>query len=127
METEQIEPITPSSIPDIMARQTNESSNYIEPFKQLCIKFINEHIDESDWNRSDNYTAEIPFSLWHDNFPRLLSEDAYKVYTELVKLYENKGWHVFASTGNIKFAYFTLTPQEIHDKKDWVIEAKEKE
>lgn len=118
MATDEVIPLTPQSIPDIMARQTKESPYYIEPFKQLCIEYINEVIRKSDWNRSDNYTAEIPFSLWHTNYPRLLSEDAYKVYPELIKQYENSGWHVFASTGAQKLFYFTLTPLEIWDKKE---------
>lgn len=115
---EQVKPINPNEIHAIMMDKGKISETFISSFKNLVIEYINNQIIKCDWWHDDNTTAEIPFSLWHENFDnKLLSKHAYSVFPEIEKHYQDSGWHTFTSTGAHKMWYITLTPQHIWDKK----------
>lgn len=109
--------VTPKEIPELRKHQESESKKYITPFFNDCVGHINKVVRTTYWGDKDNITAEVPHIMWH-KYDKLIRKDAYGIYEDLVKFYENAGWHVFSSTGGHKMFYLTLTPQDIWDNKN---------
>ena len=118
MSTDTVKPISPDSIPGIMADKDKISEQNYQAFFNRCVNYINDYVNSMDWFNTDNCTAELPFSIWHDEFKgKIASKYVYKAYSELVEYYEKAGWYVCSSTGVNKLFYFTLMDKNIYEQK----------
>jgi adenine-specific DNA methylase len=108
METKNI-PLSPKDIPSIIKGAEVIARENKAEFKNIIIGLVNKHIQESDWTINDNYTAEIQNHLLYQDFRNRMTRNvASEVYTEVIKEFEDAGWHVFSSTGADRLLYMTL-------------------